>query len=282
MGTHESNQVQASFWEAAGPVWEREQAQLDAQISQHGLKAIDVLAPAPGERIVDIGCGTGTSTFQLAERVGADGRVIGCDISATMIEAARLRAASVGVDNVEFVAGDAHTQAFEPVADGVFSRFGVMFFGDPKGAFANISTALRPGGRLVFVCWQPPAMNPWITKPLEVARKYVTVPFGTDPRAPSPFAFADPEWVREVLAAGGFDGVTIDPYEAQAHLGPDLDSAVQFVLGINPATAGIAERDPSTAEKLFAEVGEVLQPHMTDQGVVTPSATWLVSASVPT
>lgn len=278
---HETNQVQAEFWEAAGPVWHREQARLDEQINHHSLKAIDSLNPTPGETVVDIGCGTGTTTFQIAERVGVGGLVVGCDISATMVDAARARASALGVENVEFVTGDAHTHQFDPVADAVFSRFGVMFFGDPKGAFANIRTALRPAGRLVFVCWQSPDRNPWVTKPLEVARKYVTLPFATDPRAPSPFAFADPEWVHEVLADAGFSDVTIEPHEAQAYLGADLDSAVRFVLGLNPATAGIAERDPATAKTLFAEVADALRPHSTGQGVVTDSATWVVSAAIP-
>ena len=281
MQPHETNQAQADFWEAAGPVWRREQEQLDAQISEHGLEAMDMLAPRAGETIIDIGSGTGTSTFQLAERVGDGGQVIGCDISSTMCDAARARAASLGVTNVEFVAADAHTHSFDPSADAVYSRFGVMFFGDPKGAFANIRTALKPGGRLGFACWQSPMANPWITKPLEAVRQHMEVPFGTDPRAPSPFAFADPEWVREVLAAGGFEDVALKPFEAKAYLGGDLDSAVQFVLGINPMTAGLAERDPELATRVFADVGEALRPYVTDAGVLTDSSTWLVTASNP-
>ncbi len=281
MEPHETNEAQATFWHAAGPVWQQRQEQLDAQISEHGLKAVEALAPRSDETIVDIGCGTGTSTFQLAERVGDGGRVIGCDISSTMCDAARARAASLGVTNVEFVAADAHTYTFQPSADAVYSRFGVMFFGDPKGAFANIRTALKPSGRLGFVCWQSPMLNPWITKPLEATRKHVEIPFGTDPRAPSPFAFADPEWVREVLAAAGFADVALEPYEASVHLGSDIDTAVQFLMGINPATAGIAERDPELAARLFADVADVLRPHLTDTGVVTDSATWVVTATNP-
>ena len=278
---HETNEAQAGFWEAAGPVWEERQEQLDAHLREHGLKAIDVLAPQSGETIVDIGSGTGTSSFQLAERVGDGGRVIGCDISSTMCDAARTRADTLGITNVEFVAADAHAYPFESSADAVFSRFGVMFFGDPKGAFANIRTALRPGGRIGFVCWQAPVVNPWITKALEAARKHVELPFGTDPRAPGGFAFADPEWVREVLTAAGFADVGIEPFEAPAHLGPDIDSAVQFLMGINPATAGIAERDAALASRLFADVADVLRPHLTDTGVVTDSATWVVTATSP-
>ena len=278
---HETNEAQFGFWQAAGPVWEQRQGQLDAQISEHGLKAIDALAPQSGETFVDIGSGTGTSSFQLAERVGDGGRVIGCDISSTMCDAARDRAATLGVTNVEFVAADAHAYAFEASADAVFSRFGVMFFGDPRGAFANIRTALKPGGRLGFVCWQSPMLNPWASKPLEVARKYVDFPMGTDPRAPGGFAFAEPEWVREVLAAAGFADVALEPYAATVHLGPDIDSAVEFIMGINPATAGIAERDPDLASRLFADVADTLWPHLTDTGVVTDSATWVVTATSP-
>ena len=96
MQPHETNEAQAAFWQAAGPVWQQRREQLDAQISEHGLKAIEVLAPQSGETIIDVGCGTGTSSFQLAERVGGGGRVIGCDISSTMCDAARARAAAFG------------------------------------------------------------------------------------------------------------------------------------------------------------------------------------------
>jgi SAM-dependent methyltransferase len=179
------------------------------------------------------------------------------------------------------VAADAHTHAFAGDADAVYSRFGVMFFGDPKGAFANIRTALKPGGRLCFVCWQPPTLNPWVAVPLEVIRKHVELPFGTDPRAPGGFAFADPAWVREVLDGGGFADVNLQPFDAQVDLGPDIDAAVQFSMSINPATAGIADRDPDKAKALFADVAEALRPYLTDRGVQTASATWLVTATNP-
>jgi SAM-dependent methyltransferase len=278
---HEGNLVQAAFWEVAGPLWAQKQDLFDAQVNLHGLRAIDVLAPAAGESIMDIGCGTGTSSFQLAERVGSDGRVVGYDISSTMVSAARSRAAGMGATNVEFDVADAHTHSFEPTADAVYSRFGVMFFADPHGAFANIRTGLRPGGRLAFVCWQSPALNPWISKPMEAVRKYVELPFGADPNAPSPFAFADPDRIRDVLAGGGFTAVAIEPCEKPVNLGPDVDAALTFITSRNPATATLPERDPDLWEKVRADVYAVLSPYLTDHGVETESATWLVTASNP-
>ena len=196
-----------------------------------------------------------------------------------MCDAARARAASLGVTNVEFVAADAHAYPFEPSADAVFSRFGVMFFGDPKGAFANIRTALEtrrpPRVRVLAVADAEPLDH-------QAARSCPQVRGVSDRHRP---ARAEPVRVRRpgvgarVLAAAGFADVALEPYEAHVHLGPDIDSAVQFLMGINPATAGIAERDPDLASRLFADVADALRPHLTDTGVVTDSATWVVTAT---
>jgi SAM-dependent methyltransferase len=278
MQPHESNEAQAQFWEGAGPVWQQMQERLDAQANDHGLRAIDALAPADGATVIDIGCGAGTSSFQLADRVGPAGTVVGYDISSTMVDAARARAEALGVTNVRFVVADAHTETFEPDADGVFSRFGVMFFGDPVGAFANIRTGLRPGGRLSFACWQSPANNPWISGPLGAVAKHIELPFGPDPTAPGPFAFADPDRVRNLLDAAGFRDIQVEGYEKAVDMGATMDDAVGFVLGLNPLTASLRANDPELADKVFADVADSLRAYETDRGVETPSATWIVTA----
>jgi len=152
MSVDATNQAQAEFWTNAGPLWTKLRDRFDAQASQYGLAAIDALAPSEGERVIDIGCGAGTSTIQLAERVGATGSVLGLDISPTMIEGAIHLAEANGATNVSYQVTDAMAEPFQPEADAVFSRFGVMFFSDATAGFANIRNALRPGGRLGFVC----------------------------------------------------------------------------------------------------------------------------------
>lgn len=281
MEVHDGNQAQADFWTSAGPLWKELRTQLDAQSDGHGLKAMDALGLATGEAIIDIGCGTGTSSLQLAERVGDRGQVLGIDISSTMIEVATNRAAELGVSNLSFAIGDAHVQHFEPKWNAVFSRFGVMFFADPTAAFANIATALQADGRLGFVCWQSPLKNPWASEPLQAARAHVEFPLGGDPNAPGPFALADPDRVTTILTDAGFTEVDLAGHEAPANLGANLDRAVELMIRINPATASLPASDPSLAATVRAAIEDVLSPYLGDDGVVAQSASWIVTATLP-
>src|SRR5262249_38336345 len=150
--------------------------------------------------VLDVGCGCGDSTVDLARRVAPDGTVVGMDISAVMLERARQTAREQGV-NARFEHADAQTHAFAPASfDVLFSRFGVMFFADPTAAFANLRSALRPGGKLAFVCWQSLAENPWMLVPLGAAFQIIPPPPMPAPDAPGPFAFADQSRVRSILA----------------------------------------------------------------------------------
>jgi ubiquinone/menaquinone biosynthesis C-methylase UbiE len=144
--------------------------QLERQIEPLGLEAIRALAPAPGERILDVGCGCGQTSLELASRVTAVGAVIGPDISVPMLEVARARPVSADAAVPDFRQVDAQTGDLgEGVFDAVFSRFGVMFFSDPVAAFTNLRKALKPGGRLAFVCWRPFQENLWMRAPMEAA-----------------------------------------------------------------------------------------------------------------
>ncbi|MDF2901645.1 MAG: SAM-dependent methyltransferase, partial [Phenylobacterium sp.] len=191
-----ANADQIAYWNnAAGETWAALQDRLDRQIEPLGLRAIEAGAPQPGERVLDIGCGCGQTSFELARRVGPSGRVLGVDISAPMLEVARQRAAGAAA-NVSFIEADAQTHAFQNGGfDLAISRFGVMFFDDPTAAFRNIGAALRPGGRLSFVCWRPMLENAWMATPLFAAMPLLPPLPPPDPAAPGPFAFADPERV---------------------------------------------------------------------------------------
>lgn len=279
MSIDPSNQAQAELWGGAGPVWHRLQARLDAQVDEHGLTAIDALAPAPGEVVLDVGCGTGTSTFQLAERVGAGGFVQGLDISQTMVDAATARAGELGVTNVAFGVGDAQVEPFEPVADAAFSRFGVMFFADSAAAFANIGTALCPGGRLGFVCWQGPERNPWASRPMAAAMEHLDMALSRDPGAPGPFALADADALAATLAGAGFAAVDIAGHDKAVNLGPTVGEATEFMMQLNPGTAGLAAADPDLAGRVRDAIADVLADSLTDRGVECPSATWVVTAT---
>jgi SAM-dependent methyltransferase len=281
MPVDDSNRGQAEFWAASGTMWTKLRDRFDAQAGAHGLAAIDALALSGGEYVIDIGCGAGTSTLQLRERVGETGRVLGLDISPTMIEGATAYAAEHSAVNVTFHEGDAMVEPFAGDADAVYSRFGVMFFSDATNGFANLLQALRAGGRLGFVCWQAPVENPWIIRPMEIAARYVELPFGSDPTAPGPFSLADPERIRTVLDNAGFVDIAIEPRSAPTTLGADLDDAVDFLFGLMSPVAALRENDPDKAAELRADLIDELSDWAGPDGVQSPSAVWIVTAGRP-
>ncbi len=273
-----ANAAQIDYWNAtAGPVWVRMQAQLDRQIAGIGLRAMGVLAPRRGECILDVGCGCGQTSLQLAERVGPEGAVTGVDISAPMLDVARGRPVPEDSARPSFRQADAQSADLGAATyDAAFSRFGVMFFADPAAAFGNIRTSLKPGGRLTFVCWAPFADNPWMTTPLMAAASLLPPMPPIDPTAPGPFAFADPDRVRGILADGGFKGVSIDLFESLIG-GGDLGTAVALALQVGPLGAALRENS-GLADKVTDAVREALARYVTPDGVRMPSAVWIVSA----
>lgn len=277
MATEPANADQIAYWNAqAGETWATQQDKLDRQLEPLGDAAIAALAPKAGERLVDIGCGAGQTTLALAERVGPDGSVLGVDISAPLLAVASGRAE--GLANVSFLEADAQTQAFEPgAADAVFSRFGVMFFADPVAAFANIHKALKPGGRLAFVCWRPLAENGWMLIPLGAARKHVTSqPAMPDPDAPGPFAFADPDKIRRILAGAGFADIGIAPQDFMIGGNP-LEEALTLALKVGPLSRLLQEH-PDAREAVVGTLRETLAAHLGADGVRLPGAVWIVTA----
>jgi len=277
------NADQIRYWNLeSGPKWVALHATIDDQIAPLGLEAIRRADVRSGESVLDIGCGCGATSLQLAERVGPSGSVIGLDISEPMLARARERAAERELAQLAFVNGDAQTFAFEPAGrDLVYSRFGVMFFQDPTAAFANLRRALRPGGRVAFACWQEIGRNPWMLVPLLAAAKHVPLPAPPAEGAPGPFAFADPEHVRRILAGAGFSDIAIAGHEAELTLagGGDLEQVVDFVLQLGPAGQAMREAEPGTRAGAREAVQEALGPHLTPDGVRLASATWIVSAS---
>ena len=203
----DANTEQREYWnEQAGPTWVRNQERLDAQIQPWGELALNALAAAPGEAVLDVGCGCGATSLALAAQVGPEGRVVGLDLSGPMLARARERAAAEGRANVSFLQADAQTHAFAPEFDALFSRFGVMFFDDPPAAFANLAGALRPGGRLSFACWQGREQNGWVSIPMAALIGEVELPPPPAPDAPGPFALGDPDRLRALLEGAGPEG----------------------------------------------------------------------------
>lgn len=275
MGEH-GNADQIAYWNAdAGEVWAVFQQPLDAQLEPHGLKAIEALAPRAGERIVDVGCGAGQTSLALAQAIGS---IVGCDISQPLLAMARRRAADAGLDNVSFIEADVQTHIFSPsIFDAVFSRFGVMFFADPPLAFVNVRRGLRPGGRLAFVCWRAPAENMFMTLPYEAARAHLPPAPEFAPAAPGPFAFAEPDQVRQILVTAGFRNIELVPFDEQIG-GGNLEQTLAVSLEVGLLGRALREH-PERRELVVDHVREALRSHVDVHGNVRlGSASWIVTA----
>ncbi len=278
------NAEQREFWNTRGAsAWVELQELLDEQLAVFGTAVAEVVHARSGENVLDVGCGCGTTSLELAACVAPRGRVVGVDVSAPMIAHASERARRRGVANVEFVVADAQTHAFEPeVFDVLYSRFGVMFFDTPEAAFANLARALKPGARMGFCCWQSIEQNPWMREPTLAAMQHITIEIPSDPCAPGPFAFADADRVRRILEAAGFAGVTIDAFTPALRIGgsADLDAATAFIMRLGPMGRALAGADDATHRAVAGAVRDALAPYRTEQGTVeTPSAAWIIRAT---
>ena len=280
----ETNAEQRAYWnEQAGPIWVAMQTRMDVQIGAHGERALTALAPKPGERVLDIGCGCGDTALAIAHKVGASGRVLGVDISAPMLARARERAAAVGLTHLTFEHADAQTHALPAAAfDALFSRFGVMFFEAPSAAFANLARALRPGGRLVFACWQPVAANPWVALPMSALAGVLPLPAPPPPGAPGPFAFGDTEHVRRILGNAGLHETAFRSEQLPMAFG-GADEAAAFLTEMGPASRAVREAGDGEAirEKAKAAIRDAIAPHEKNGRVELGSAIWVVTATKP-
>jgi len=275
----EPNAAQAAYWnDVAGRSWAEFQEGLDRQVAPLGRRAMAALALMPGQRVLDIGCGAGETSVELARAVGAGGSVLGVDLSEPLLEIARRR--SAGMEGLDVTQGDAQTFPFEPGAfDAAFSRFGVMFFDDPTAAFANIRRALKPGGRVAFVCWRKPDENPIMRLPMEAAAPVVPPTSPPEPGAPGPFAFANPDRLRGILTNAGFADVEITPHDEKVGSG-DLETALALALRIGPLGA-ILRETPGLREAVLPRVRAALAAHDGPEGPKLNAAVWIVTALSP-
>ncbi len=272
-----SNLKQIEHWNGpAGQLWASRHEVNEFRLAHIHEALMTFAAPQPGSHVLDIGCGCGWTTLGLAEAV-APGRAVGLDVSAPMLETARLNANAEKLD-VGFVEADASIHPFSPEFDLVFSRFGVMFFAHPVEAFANIRKALKPDGRLAFVCWRGFAENPWTYAPFEAARDLCPPQPPQDPHAPGQFAFADGDRIRDILARAGFRNIRVERCDVPVNLGADLDEAATASLNTGTLSRAAADLDEATREKIRRRVRAVLAPYATPDGVSPPGSCWLVGA----
>ena len=263
-----------------GEKWNHFRDQFEGMIEEIGKVIIDYADFAPGERVIDIGCGAGATSLKISELVGDSGHVTGLDLSPTLIDTCRQRAEAAGLGNIDFIEGDAGAIQLAGY-DHLFSRFGVMFFEEPVKAFANMKTFLRPGGKVTFACWGPPAENPWVFDLMGIVSKYVQMPPPVA-NAPGPFAFADPDYLRQVLGESGYLSVSLTPGSADQWLGGPGATPQQATAFLAEATfLGRALEGMPAAQRQQAleEITSHLGKFHTDRGVALKGSIWMVKAS---
>lgn len=274
-----ANVEQAAVWDGdEGDHWVLHQQRYEAMTGGFTERLLRAAEIGAADRVLDIGCGNGQTT-RLAAVQASRGRAVGVDLSTAMLERARQDAADHGLTNVQFERGDAQVHPFAREAfDVALSRFGVMFFDDPATAFTNIGRALRPGGRLAFLCWQDVLHNEYLAVPLGAALVHVPIPDIGAPETPGPFSLADPARVVDVLAGAGFGGTTTVPVEAAMRLGDDAEDAVGFLAGTGLAKALLEPVEPAVAERALDAVRDALRSYERPGGIWLGGAAWLVTA----
>ena len=277
----DKNVKQKEFWSGAGgDVWVNKQKEMDIMLNPLGQRAIDKLDLSNGKRILDIGCGCGATTLEIAKMI-PEGKIIGVDISEPMLNQARKDALEMSLSNTEFVVQDIQTDEISKDAfDIAFSRFGVMFFEDSYEAFKNINNALKIGGQLSFVCWQEPLLNPWQSLSIQVIKQFIDLP-APPPKSPGSFAFEDKSYIEDILDRSNFKEINIDDNQEEIIMfsGKSLKEASEDYLTINPVVTEMLKNSP---KELKEEILEALiikfSDFHEDHGLVFPSATWIVTA----
>ena len=271
-----ANAEQAAEWDGpAGAHRTRYAAVFDAETRPHNERFRVATGVAPGDQVLDVGCGTGQSTRDAA-RAAVAGSALGIDLSAEMLEHARRVSREEGLGNVGFEQADAQVHAFPAASfDVAISRFGCMFFADPAAAFGNIASALRPGGRLVLMVWQARERNAWSTTIRAAIAGDADLP---PPPAPGPFSLGDPAVAGGILAAAGFTEVGFTDVAEPVYYGPDAEVALGVVRGLRSTKDLLAGMDAAQAQGALDRLRATLAAHQTGAGVYFGARTWIITA----
>src|SRR6516225_1351890 len=278
------NAAQIEYWNSAATrAWADQYARMDSAVAGLTKELLDLATPQPDERVLDIGCGPGTTVLELARRVGPGGHVLGADVSEPSVARARERIAAAGLRQAEVIVADASVHPFSPDSfELTFSRFGVMFFSDPVAAFANVRRAMKPGGRLTLAVFRPASEKLWPNAPLEAVR-HLLPPIPTPgPEEPGPFSWADPARVHRILEGAGFSDVSLTPLDPVIQLaGPGGKAeAADFVMAKGALMRVLASLSAAEREDGRATLEVYFRGHATSQGVVLPADIWVVRARV--
>ena len=257
-----------------------------AGLKNFGDEALRIHPPPTGARVLDIGCGFGDTTQQLAELIGPEGSAVGVDAAPRFIDAARAEAADAGVPNVRFDVMDVEHAQFADRFDYAFSRMGTMFFANPVAALRNVRAALVPGGRLVMVVWRAKEENEWLFRAQRITERFVTKPDDYDEPTcgPGPFSMANADTTSGILTSAGFEEITLRRCDLPMKGGDDVDEAVALTMDLGPA-GEILRLQGERAAHLHEPIREALREGMAEfagpDGVFAPASTWIVTARVP-
>jgi SAM-dependent methyltransferase len=275
--------AQAEYWNSpAARPWAEQHERQDRALASLATVALDLATPQPGEHVLDIGCGSGTTVLALAARVGPRGHVLGADISEQSVARARARIAAAGLPHAEVILADVATHPFVAGSfDLAFSRLGVMFFNDPTAAFANVHRAMQPAGRLALAVFRPASENPWPSAPLAAVRHLLPPMPAPAPDEPGLFSWGDPARVQRILEGAGFREVALTPVDLDYQLAGagGAAEAAEFALLFGPLTR-VSGLSAEQREAVRATLEGFFQRHATPQGVALPSAFWIVQARV--
>jgi SAM-dependent methyltransferase len=279
------NRDEIEFWNGPqGQNWVSQNDLSDLMYDPFGAKVLERAALQPGERVIEVGCGCGKTTGKLAELVGPEGHVKALDISVPMLNVAKGRT-SANAKQVEFIAADAEVFQFELGSfDAVFSQFGLMSFHNLDAAFLNLFRALKPNGRLTFVSWRLPDLNPWLVLPFEAVREFVPdIPRPSPHVVSSPFTLALIERVEDLLGDAGFVDVQLEVFHCPTRMGQGaLDDCMEFVADFsNPVATALRRSDPELAPAILKSVRSALAPYHSGDTLALPGSAWIVSARRP-
>lgn len=252
----------------------------------HGDAALATYPPSRGARVLDVGCGLGDSTVQIARLVGEDGHAHGVDVAERMIERARADADEQDIGNVSFEVLDVQAASFAEGYDYAFARFGTMFFANPVAALRNVRAALVPGGRLNMVVWRSKLDNEWIHRAELIVEQFLDRPDDYDEPTcgPGPFSMANADTVTDIMRHAGFEQITLTRNDLPLKIGHDLQQAVELVMSIGPAGEVLrlwGDRVDEIRPKVEAALLEGMADFATEEGAIAASSTWSVSGVAP-
>lgn len=267
----------AALWAGSGASgWIASQDVIDRMFQPIEELLVHAIAAEPTSAVLDVGCGTGSTTVAVARRLGASGRCTGIDISEPMIAAARERAERAHAA-ASFIAADAQTFQLEPASfDAIMSRFGVMFFNDMVAAFRNLRRAARPGACLRCVVWRSPTDNPFMTTAERAAAPLLPDLPARRPDEPGQFAFADRDRVRRILEDSGWTTIDLQPIDVPCAI-PERDLA-RYLTQLGPVGRMLQQADDSFRARVLAVVRPAFDPYVHGAEVRFTAACWLVAA----